>query len=282
MILVLGATGTTGGEVARQLIARGERPRLLVRNRAKAAEFENGAEIVEGDLADTAAVQTALGGVEKIYLVSAGLDGFDQEIQVIDVAKAAGVRHIVKLSAIGADQPVLTFSQWHGRVENHLKDSGIGWTMLRPGSFMSNAILFWAETIKTQGAFYQPTGDGRWASIAPEDIAAVAVLALTAGGHEGQGYTLTGDKAMNGEEYAAVLSEVLGKPIKFVDVPPDVAQQGMLMSGMPAEYAEAVMNLMLAMHAGHAEFVSDTFERLTGRKPMSFEDWVRKHIDAFR
>lgn len=282
MILVLGATGTTGGEVARQLIARGERPRLLVRNRAKAAEFENGAEIVEGDLADTASVQAALAGIEQVYLVSAGLDGFDHEIKLIDVAKAAGVRHIVKLSVIGADQPVLTFSQWHGRVENYLKDSGIAWTMLRPGNFMSNAILFWAETIKAQGVFYQPTGDGRWPSIAPEDIAAVAVVALSTGGHEGQGYTLTGDKPMNGEEYAAVLSEVLGKPIKFVDVPPDVAQQGMLMGGMPAEYAEAVMNLMLAMRAGHAEFVNDTFERLTGRKPMSFADWVRKHIDAFR
>ena len=282
MILVLGATGTTGGEVARQLIAAGVRPRLLVRNRAKAAEFEGNAEIVEGDLENAASVDAALAGVEKLYLVSSSLKGFDLEVKVIDAAKTAGVRHIVKLSAIGADRPVLTISQWHGQVEKHLMDSGIAWTMLRPGNFMTNAILFWAGTIKTQSAFYQPTGDGRWASIAPEDVAAVAVLALTTNGHEGQGYTLTGDKAMNGDEYAAVLSEVLGKPIKFVDVPADVAQQGLLMNGMPPEYAEAVMNLMAAMRAGRGDLVTDTFEHVTGRKPISFADWVRKHIAAFQ
>jgi uncharacterized protein YbjT (DUF2867 family) len=210
------------------------------------------------------------------------LNGFDLEKKVIDAAKNAGVRHIVKLSAIGADHPVLTVSQWHGQVEKHLMDSGLAWTMLRPGNFMANAILFWADTIKTQSAFYQPTADGRWASIAPEDVAAVAVLALTTPGHEGQGYTLTGDKAMNGDEYAAVLSEVLRKPIKFVDVPPDVARQGMVMNGMPPEYAEAVMDLMGAMRAGRGDIVTDTFEQVTGRKPISFADWVRKHIGAFQ
>jgi uncharacterized protein YbjT (DUF2867 family) len=282
MILVLGATGTTGGEVARQLIAADVRPRLLVRNRAKAAEFEGNAEIVEGELENASALESALAGVERVYLVASSLNGFDLEKKVIDAAKTAGVRHIVKLSAIGADHPVLTVSQWHGQVEKHLMDSGLAWTMLRPGNFMANAILFWADTIKTQSAFYQPTADGRWASIAPEDVAAVAVLALTTPGHEGQGYTLTGDKAMNGDEYAAVLSEVLGKPIKFVDVPPDVAQQAMVMNGMPPEYAEAVMDLMGAMRAGRGDIVTDTFEQVTGRKPISFADWVRKHIAAFQ
>jgi uncharacterized protein YbjT (DUF2867 family) len=282
MILVLGATGTTGGEVARQLIAADVRPRLLVRNRAKAAEFEGNAEIVEGELENASALESALAGVEKVYLVASSLNGFDLEKKVIDAAKTAGVRHIVKLSAIGAERPVLTVSQWHGQVEKHLMDSGLAWTMLRPGNFMANAILFWADTIKTQSAFYQPTADGRWASIAPEDVAAVAVLALTTPGHEGQGYTLTGDKAMNGDEYAAVLSEVLRKPIKFVDVPPDVARQGMVMNGMPPEYAEAVMDLMGAMRAGRGDIVTDTFERVTGRKPISFADWVRKHIAAFQ
>jgi uncharacterized protein YbjT (DUF2867 family) len=281
MILVLGATGTTGGEVARQLIAAGVRPRLLVRNRAKAAEFEGKADIVEGELENAPALEAAVAGVEKVYLVASSLNGFDLEKKVIDAAKNAGVRHIVKLSAIGADRPVLTVSQWHGQVEKHLMDSGLAWTMLRPGNFMANAILFWADTIKTQSAFYQPTADGRWASIAPEDVAAVAVLALTTTGHEGQGYTLTGDKAMNGDEYAAVLSEVLGKPIKFVDVPPEVAQQGLLLSGMPPEYAEAVMNLMGAMRAGRGDLVTDTFEQVMGRKSISFADWVRKHIAAF-
>src|SRR5688572_21180970 len=113
MILVLGATGTTGGEVARQLIAAGVRPRLLVRNRAKAAEFEGKAEIVEGELENAASVAAALAGVEKVYLVASSLNGFDLEKKVIDAAKTAGVRHVVKLSAVGADadRPVLTIDR---------------------------------------------------------------------------------------------------------------------------------------------------------------------------
>ncbi|MFN2531587.1 MAG: SDR family oxidoreductase [Pyrinomonadaceae bacterium] len=282
MILVLGSTGTTGREVARQLIAKGQTPRLFVRNREKAAEFIGNAEVVEGDLRDQAAVQSALEGVEKAYLVSAGVEGFELEKKFIDAAQHAGVRHIVKLSVIGADNPVLTFSRWHANVEKYLMGSDLAWTMLRPGHFATNSIMFWADTIKKEQKFYQPTGDGRWPSIDPADIASVAVRALTAPNLQGKGYTLTGSKPMNGTEYAEVLSEVLGKRITFVDIPPDVAQQGMLMTGMPAEYVEGVMNLMSGTRAGKADFVTDTFEQLMGRKPTSFDDWARRNIAAFQ
>jgi len=77
-----------------------------------------------------------------------------------------------------------------------------------------------------------------------------------------------------------VLSKVLGKPVKFVDVPREAAKEGMLMTGMPEEYAEAVMNLMGAMRAGHGDVVTDTFERLMVRKPITFADWVRRHAAA--
>jgi uncharacterized protein YbjT (DUF2867 family) len=280
VILVVGATGTTGGEVARQLLAAGEKPRLLVRNRARASEFEYKAEIVEGELDNPASLTAALEGIEKAFLVSAGLDGPNLEIKFIDAAKKAGVRHIVKLSVIGADEPSLTFSKWHARVEKHLKDSGLSWTMLRPGNFMSNALLLWGETIRAQGAFYQPTGEGRWAAIDPADIGAVAVQALTKPGHEGKAYTLTGPESLTAAQYAETLSSVLGKPVKFVDVPPEAAKDSMLASGIPAEYVEAILNLMAAMKAGHTDIVTDTFERVMGRKPTRFEDWVRRNRAA--
>lgn len=282
MILVLGSTGNVGREVARQLIAAGERPRLLVRNLVKASEFEGSADVHEGDLANESSLQTALADVEKLFLISSNLAGFELERRVIDAAKNTGLQHIVKLSAIGADNPVITFSKWHAEVEQHLMKSGLAWTMLRPGSFMTNALMFWAPTIKTQQAFYQPTGDGRWPSIAASDIAAVTVLALTTPGHEGKGYTITGDESMNGAEYAAVLSDVLGKPIKFVDVPSQMAKEQMLSTGMPVEYADAVINLMDSMRAGHSDFVTDTFQQLMGRKPVSFAEWVRQNKAAFQ
>jgi len=281
MILVLGATGTTGGEVARQLIAKGQRPRLLVRSPQKAREFEGKAEIVEGDMDSKESVASALKGIEKLYLVSAGVNGMDLEINAVDAAKKAGVRHVVKLSVIGADAPAMTFSKWHARSEKHLMGSGLAWTMVRPGNFMSNALM-WAETIKTQGAFYQPTGEGRWAAIDPADIAAVAVAALTGSGHEGKAYSLTGPESMNAAQYAAKLSSAIGKPVKFVDVPPEAAKDGMLKSGIPAPYVDALLDLLAAMKAGKADGVTDTVEKVTGRKAGTFDAWARRHAAAFR
>jgi len=281
MILVLGATGSTGGEVARQLIAAGITPRLLVRNRAKATEFEGKADIRQGDFTDPPSLQSALTDIEKVYLVSTGLAVRDLETRVIDAAQNAGVRHVVKLSVFSADSPVITFAKWHAEIEMHLMDSGMEWTMLRPGSFMTNAFMFWANTIKTQGMIYHPTGDGKWPSIAAEDIAAVAVKALTEPGHEEKGYTLTGSESMNAAGYAAVFSHVLGKSVQFTDVPPEMAKEQMLNSGMPLEYADAVMNLMSVIRAGLSDRVSNTFEQLMGRKPMTFAEWVSKHRTAF-
>ena len=281
MILVLGATGTTGAEVARQLIAKGQKPRLLVRSPEKAREFEGKAEIVRGDMDSKDSLVSALRGIEKLYLVSAGTNGIDLEINAIDAAKKAGVRHVVKLSVIGADAPALTFSKWHARSEKHLIGSGLAWTMVRPANFMSNALM-WAPTIKTQQAFYQPTGEGRWAAIDPADIGAAAVTALTTAGHEGKGYTLTGPESLSGAGYAATLSSVLGKPVKFVDVPPDAAKDGMLKSGIPSAYVDALLDLFAAMKAGKAEAVTDTVERVTGRKPGTFESWARRNVAAFK
>jgi uncharacterized protein YbjT (DUF2867 family) len=281
MILVLGATGTTGGEVARQLIAKGEKPRLLVRNPQKAREFEGKAEIVKGDMDSKESVVSALKGIEKLYLVSAGPNGIDLEINTIDAAKKAGVRHVVKLSVIGADAPALTFSKWHARAEKHLMGSGLAWTMVRPGNFMSNALM-WVPTMKTQGAFYQPTGEGRWAAIDPADIGAVAVAALTGSGHEGKAYTLTGPESLNAAQYAAKLSSAIGKPVKFVDVPPEAAKDGMLKSGIPPVYVDALVDLYAAMKAGKADAVTDTVEKVTGRKAGTFDAWARRNAGAFK
>jgi uncharacterized protein YbjT (DUF2867 family) len=280
MILVFGSTGTTGGEVARQLIAAGQKPRLLVRRPEKAREFQGQAEIAAGDMARTETLAPAMKGVEKLFLLSAGLQGTSQEIAAIDAAKKAGVKHVVKLSVIGADSPSLTFSKWHANVEKHLMASGLKWTMVRPVNFMSNSLM-WAATIKSQGAFHQPTGDGRWAAIDPADIGAVAVKALTAPGHEGKGYTLTGPEALNGAQYAAVISAAIGKPVKFVDVPAEAARDNILQTGMPPEYVDALLDLFAAMKAGKADVVTDGVEKVLGRKPGKFDAWVRRHRAAF-
>ncbi len=281
MILVLGATGTTGGEVAKQLIAAGHKPRILVRSRAKAQAFEGKAELVEGDLSDPGALASAMVGIEKLFLVSTGLDGPKLEVSAIEAAKKAGVRHVVKLSVISADNPQISFAKWHAGTEKVLMASGMAWTLLRPGNFNTNTFG-WADTIKSQGAFYQPTATGRWASIDPADIGAVAVKALTSPGHEGKAYTLTGPESTDGAGYAAKISAAIGKPVKFVDVPPEAAKDGMLKSGMPAGYVDALLELLGIMKANYADVVSPDLETVLGRKGTTFEAWIASNAAAFR
>jgi len=280
MILVLGATGTTGGEVARQLIAAGHKPRLLVHDPGKAREYQGKAEIVPVDLARSDSLGPAMKGGERLYLVSTGESGPELEANAIEAAKKTGVKHVVKLSAMGAENPVLTFGRWHAQAEKRLRESGLTWTILRPGNFMVNA-LGWAATIKSQGAFYQPTGDARWAAIDPADIGAVAVKALTAPGHEGKAYTLTGPESLSASQYAATLSSVLGTPVRFVDVPPEAARDLMLKS-MPTVYVDALMELMAAMKAGKIDRVTDDVQKVTGRRAGTFAAWARRNIAAFR
>lgn len=281
MILILGATGTTGREVARQLIALGQRPRLLVRDPAKAREFEGKAEIVAGDLDRPDGLAAPFAGVDKVYLVSAGLEGPTLESNAIGAAVRAGVRHVVKLSVVTADRPELTFAKWHARSEDALRASGLAFTMLRPGNFMSNS-LGWSGTIKTDGAVYQPTGTGKWAAIDPADIGAVAAKVLTTPGHEGKAYTLTGPQSLDGAGYAAILSKVLDKPVRFVDVPPEAARAAMSNAGVPAAYVDALLDLLAVMKAGYTDIVTDGVERVLGRPAGSFEDWARRHADFFR
>lgn len=281
MILVLGATGTTGAEVAQQLIDAGERPRLLVRSVEKARRFADSADLVVGDLGDPASLRAAMEGIDRMYLVSTGTAIVQHERHAVDAAVASGVRHVVKLSAIGAEDPKMAFSRWHQTAERQLMESGLAWTVLRPGSFMTSA-LGWAESIRAQGVFYQPTGTGRWSTIDPADIGAVAVAALTTPGHEGQAYTLTGPDSTDGAGWAAALARALDRPVTFVDVPPDAARQGMLAGGMPPDYAEAVVDLLSVMASGALDVVTPTVQQLLGRAPATMEDWARRHAAAFR
>lgn len=253
----------------------------MVRRPEKTREFQGRAEIVQGDLDDSESLTAAMKGIDRLFLISTSINLSDLEANAVYAAKKAGIKHVVKLSVAGADKPALTFAQWHSEAEKYLIDSGLEWTMLRPVNFMSNS-LNWAETIKSGGEFYQPTGTGRWAAIDPADIAAVAVQALTKTGHENKAYTLTGPESLNAAGYATKLSWVLQTPVKFVDVPEEAARAGLLKCGMPPAYVDALMNLLAAMKAGQTDIVTDAVQRITGRKAGTFEVWARRNIAAFK
>jgi uncharacterized protein YbjT (DUF2867 family) len=198
----------------------------------------------------------------------------------IAAAKRSGVKHIVKFSVIqAAPDAGYLFARMHGEVENHLKASGLAWTMLRPTFFMQN-LLGIASMIKA-GAIYQPAGDGKAAYVDVRDIAAVAAAVLTESGHEGKVYDITGPELLSMHDIAAALSNLLGREIKFVDIPKEAAREAMINAGLPDWSADAINDLTAHMKAGKMTEVTNTVRAIAKKEPITFEQFIRDHRDAF-
>jgi uncharacterized protein YbjT (DUF2867 family) len=283
MILVVGATGTSGREVVDRLAAAGVPVRALVRDPGKAGDLRGpNVEPAAGDLDDPGSLVAAMAGVERVFLVTAVDRRHDSWVgNLLDAARRAGARHVVKLSVLGSDPdgPAEILRQ-HGRTDRMLADSGLAHTILRPNAFHQNVILS-AATIKDHGAFYLPLRDVRQSLVDVRDIAAVAVAALTGPGHEGETYEITGPRAISYHDVAAALSAALGKPVRYVDVPPEAALDAMLKAGMPEWNARAVAELYGVFGCDVFATTTDVVERVTGRPPIPFEQFARDHAAAF-
>ena len=276
MILVTGSTGNVGKELVRKLQEAKAKFRVGARTPKKAP----GVQAVLFDLDRPDTFGPALAGVEKLFLLSSG--GTEREGPVVDAAKKAGVRHVVKLSVWGAEGEKFQFGREHRPIEKTIEASGIPWTFLRPNSFMQNYVAYHAGTIKEQGAFYLPDRDGRASVIDTRDIAAVAVRALTETGHEGKAYSLSGPEALSNTEIAEKISRAIGKTVRYVDIPEEDYRKGGLAAGMPPGYVEALVDLQRFFIAGGLAAVTPTVEQVLGRKPISFDQFARDHAQAWR
>jgi uncharacterized protein YbjT (DUF2867 family) len=283
MILVAGATGHVGSELVRLLADQGTPARALVHSPDKAAPIQRlGLETAVGDYEQPDTLDAAMKGCDQLFLLSPPTPRQPQQEQhVIDAARRAGVEHVVKQSVpwAGPDAP-LVFSRWHGQVEQHLAQSGLAYTLLRPSSFMQNFLMS-AQQVADQGILYGMTGEGRVAFIDTRDIAAVAAELLTNPGHQGTSYTLTGPEALSAAEVAERLSAATGRQVRYVDVGADGFRQALAGAGMPGWLVDGVVegNTMLA--AGHGATVTDEVARLTGRPPRTFAQFAADHQGAF-
>jgi uncharacterized protein YbjT (DUF2867 family) len=282
MYLVTGATGNVGGPIARQLHEQGHGVRALVRDSSRTAGLPAGNELAVGDLDDPESVSKAVQGVEAIFLMQVG-GGTEQTKTMIDAARDAAVPRIVLLSSVGARLLPLEVNPIGAALaarEQVLRESGLGVTYLRPNTFASNAF-WWRDSIRA-GKVVDPLGDGRQGVIDPEDIARVAVAALTEDGHVGKGYFLTGPEALTSREQVEIIAEVTGRSIDFEDVTPHEFAQAAIERGTPPEQAHLIERLNEVLRAGRAGFVTDDVENITGIAPGTFRDWCERHADAFR
>jgi uncharacterized protein YbjT (DUF2867 family) len=279
-ILVTGSTGNVGSRVVKLLSARGQAVRAFVRG-GDAARAGDGVEVAVGDFMDKTSLRRAMDGVSKMYLLSAGHELEQHEANAIEAAEDAGLDLVVKHSVAGAQYKASDIPRWHRAGEERLEASGLPWVFIRPATFASNA-LFWAATIKSHDTVYGALGDTALPVIDPDDIAEVEATILTTPGHAGKAYEISGPESLTTAEQVETVANVLGRPLKYVNVPDAAARESMVGMGMPVPFADAMVGLIQLLRSmGRIEPTSGV-QALIGRRPRTFRQWVEANITAFR
>jgi uncharacterized protein YbjT (DUF2867 family) len=279
MYLVTGATGNVGSSVVSQLLQSGLDVRVFTRDPGKVDHWADRVQVAVGDFEEPESFVKAVAGVEGIFLMNGGPDG-ERFQQLMFSAKSQNSPKIVFLSTILASAPKYQIGKLHKDKEDVIREIGLRAAFVRPGGFMSNCYQ-WIESVRAEGVVYNPMGSGKFAPIAPEDIAAVAVKALTTHRSSDEIYEITGGALLSISDQVQILAEVLGKSIRCVDVPTEIAVQGMIRAGTPAHVAAAVGESLEAIRDGQATMVTDTVARVTGKQPKTFENWARENASQF-
>lgn len=281
MNLITGATGDVGSKVVDRLLKRGERPRVFVRKVEKArSRFGDRVDYCVGDLAEPESLKTALQGVDALFLINSGPEIPVRDEAAAHAAKVADVKHLVKLSSLDVEHG-LALGLWHERGEAAIRACGVPFTFVRPTGFMSN-LLAWARSIKSEGIVRSSAGDGRRAFIHSDDIAAVAVEALTTREYEGTAIAITGPEALTFAEVAAKIGAAIGKQVTFQAISDEEARRRYGATGAPEADTEAHVALWRAIREGRLASVTGNVERVLGRKPIGIDQWVRENAAAFR
>lgn len=278
-ILVTGSTGTIGRQVVSQLLSTDAQVRAMTRN-PDAADLPSGVEVVRGDLTDPASLDRCLEGIEAVFLVwtapAAAVPGAVERI-----AKQA--RRAVFLTAPHKTphplfQQTNPMAAMHAEIERRIAASGLQWTFLRPGMFAANALSWWGPQIRSGDVVRWPYADVPTAPIHERDVAAVAVRALLAEGHEGAEYVLTGPESLSHREQVITIGEGIGRPLRFEEISPEEARREL---PFPAPAMDMLLKAWAAA-LGHPALVTSTVEEITGRPARTFRDWVADHAAELR
>ncbi|WP_026404282.1 SDR family oxidoreductase [Actinomadura rifamycini] len=279
MMVVTGATGNVGGTVVRLLTGAGEKVTAVSR---RIADAPAGAVAVRADLADAETLRPALDGAGAVFLCPAGdlLAGAGDPGGLVRTIEAAGVPRVVLLSSqASATRPRAASHARLREFEHAVRDSGLGWTILRPGGFASNTLAH-IPTVRADRTVAAPFGDVGLPLVDPADIAEVAVAALRDERHDGRTYVLTGPAAVTPREQAAAIGAALGVELAFTELTREQAG-ARLAQVMPEPVADGTLDI-LGAPTDEELAISPHVAEVLGRAPRSFAAWAERNAAAFR
>jgi len=261
--------------VVRALVNSGERVRALVRD--PRAQLPAGVEAAVGDLNEPETLTPHLERVTAVFLLS-GYKGLEDTLATM---RRTEVERVVLLSSSAAPTGDLSnaVARYHILSERAVRQSGLGWTFLQPNTFMTNTFQ-WTVQLRHGDVIRAPFPDVRVATIDPDDIGAVAAVALTSDDSGGRAYRLSGPESLSPGDRVAILAAVLGRELRFEGQTSEEARAEMS-AAMPAEYVEAFFRFFVNGDLDESEVLS-TVQEVTGRAPRSFEAWARAHATSFR
>lgn len=281
LVLVTGAGGNVGREVVRELSSRGVAYRAAVVDDADAARVPDlGGEHVRFDFTDPATFGPAFDGVTKLFLMRPpAISNIDRDMKpAIDNAVAAGVRHIVFLSLLGAEKLRIVP---HAKVEELVLASGVAYTFLRCAFFMQNLDTTHRQDLVEHDDIFIPAGKGKTSFIDVRDIGAAAAIALTQPGYENTAVPLTGSEALTYDEVAALMTEVLGRPITYSDPSPLAFARRFRQRGYDAGYINVMEGIYLTTRFGMAAHMTPDAEEMLGRPTIRMRQYIEDYAPVW-
>jgi uncharacterized protein YbjT (DUF2867 family) len=275
-ILVTGANGTIGKPLVQTLQTLGADFEIMTSKPAPSSV----AGVRVADFNDVAALTRAFTGIDTLFLLFPLVESkIELAHNAIRAAKAAGIKHIVRSSGAGANaNSDFALPKLQGTIDEAIKASNIATTILCPAGFMQNYLTYQTQAIQA-GQIYMADGGRSQSLIDAPDIAAVAAQVLiNPAAHTGQTYTLTGGEAFTGAQAAAMLSSALGKPISHTSVPTQAAVETMQQWQMPTWLITLMDSLNHIVGAGYAAGVSPDVEKILGRQPIRFAQYVSEIV----
>ena len=284
MILLTGATGKTGSATAKALNEKGKTFRALIRNDEKRGDIESlGGEVVIGSIENKEAVDQSMVDVETaLILLPNSENQLSLEKQLVDSAKQAGAKRVVKMSSIEATPDATSpIPKLHLESEEYIKQSGLSWTMIKPNFYMQN-LLASAGTIKDQGKIFLPMGEGKTGMIDTTDVGKVLAKVLSEDGHESMNHEITGPEILSFNEVAEIFSKGLDKQVDYVDVPLAAYKETLGQFLTNQWHLDAVIDLFKGIADGGIEEKTDTYSELMGESPKSLSEFISENSFIFK